>query len=188
MKFSKTEAERILKLSRRRTRRKTEQLDIAPHLVKHELEYFSLLQLAREKGFDPQDVEDIVIRRLYKRRLGKRFGMVFGVVLILYFVVCLPNSVRLYKKLDPLREEFIVTALSGYDSLWVVHTSEGPRVLLDYGGRLDGILEKRDRVLKENCGILIGSWMAMMGTYSEVVALVNAPVFCFNPFHKVESN
>jgi hypothetical protein len=104
----------------------------------------------------------------------------------LYVIVCLPNSIVLYNELDPLREEFVQVALSGYDSIVVVHAFDGPHVLLDYGGRLEIIISKRDQVLKQNYGILFGSWTAVMGTSPEVEAFVRAQVFCYNPFHKIE--
>ncbi len=184
--FSKREAKRVLHLARRRTPRKTETLNIAPHLHKGKIEYFSLLKLAKDGGIDGDIIEDIVIRKLYKWVVAKRVVITFCAIIGLFVLVCLPNSVKLYKKLDPIRQVFVKEALSGGYSIKVIDTSDGVHRLLDYGGRLDRILDDRDKVLRENCGILLGGWRAVMGTYSVLDAQVRSPVFCYNPFHKID--
>lgn len=98
-----------------------------------------------------------------------------------YFVSCVKNSIELNKILDPLKIEFICEAERGPESI----TECDPEYrCLDYGGRLDNILIRRDKILKENYGITLGGWWVHMGGWGFTETIVSW-AFCYNPFQKI---
>ena len=132
------------------------------------------------------------INRKFKGNLIKNSLIGFG---MLYFLSCLPNSIKLNNELiNPLRERFRTEAKSGYKIKLVYDPEQGSRRALDYEDKLTKILDKRDTALRENYGLQVLNWpWSVNGYYSskdkfEVDARANTPVFCYNPFYKIPPN
>lgn len=110
------------------------------------------------------------------------------IALASYVLACVPNSIKVSKELKTLSEEFINTAKYS-DSKRVNAEFYDPKLetarLIDYNGKLDKIIEKRNDYLRSNHASLFDSWRASCdnnGKYAR--APTNA--FCHNPFIKIK--
>ena len=128
----------------------------------------------------PSEEERVMVKGLKRRRRNKWIVGLSSLTLLAYAATCIPNSIDLSKKLEPLRKEFRNVVAQGYDHAYYrgYHNVE-----LDFGGRLEEVIKKRDKVLNENYGIS-GRWTAM--DYKPSSAEISFLVFCYNPFHKVK--
>jgi hypothetical protein len=105
----------------------------------------------------------------------KRLGKIFISVVVLAFigltVIEVPYHFKMNTFLKPLKQEFTQVIKDGYDKASVNYHSDGTSVSLDYGGRLDAIIRKRDWLLKQNGYITLGGWHARDYRYADFSAI-----------------
>ncbi|PIU75625.1 hypothetical protein COS75_03300 [Candidatus Pacearchaeota archaeon CG06_land_8_20_14_3_00_35_12] len=120
---------------------------------------------------------------------GPKWWPIFVLGLI-YLASCIPNTIKLNKKLEPVRQEFIQTAQKPEqrNSDIISGTST-----LGYNGKLDKILDKRDNILKENNGFLFESWKVSSTDYKDYKDTQNIRVdtpkaVCYNPLRNIKQD
>lgn len=106
------------------------------------------------------------------------------VALVAYLSICMPNTVRTIKEMGPVSVEFEKIVYDGPNKV-----NKGIVGSLDYGGRLDEVINKRNAILdKNNCGMMpyFGKWTAeaswVKGEYKYSASSPRA-LFCY-PLNK----
>jgi len=112
-----------------------------------------------------------------KKNLAKKV-ISFPLVLagIFYTSRCVYKTIDINEAIQPLREEFIETVRNSPAK--VVKTIDGEVRKLDYGGKLDYLVEKRKEYLKGK-GCVAFDWSA-----NDNKIPGNCYVICLNPFAK----
>ena len=102
----------------------------------------------------------------------KKSLKVFLIVIICFFIgLEVTYHFKMNALLKPLKQEFTQVINDGYDKATVNYHSDGTLVSLDYSGRLDAIVQKRDKLLKENGYIIFGGWHARDYKYTDFSAI-----------------
>jgi len=107
-----------------------------------------------------------------------------------YIAACIPNTIKLNKKLEPVRQEFIKVANQGAEKRYSDYSSGSST--LDYGGKLDNIAKEREAILKENHGIQLEGWKVSSNDYKKYKDRKNLKVYaprvaiCYDPFKKIK--
>jgi hypothetical protein len=109
--------------------------------------------------------------------------------LIAYTASCIPNTINLNKKLEPVRQEFVKVANQGAksrDSDFLTGKSK-----LNYGGSIDDVIRKRNIILEENNGIQLEKWKVSSTDYRDYKDTQNIVVympkaFCYSPLAKIK--
>jgi hypothetical protein len=103
----------------------------------------------------------------------KKSLKIFLIVIICCFFIGL-EAVYHFKMnvlIKPLKQEFTQVIKNGYDKVTAYDHADGTTYLLSYNGRLDAILKKRDKFLKENGYIILGGWHARDYKYTDFSAI-----------------
>ena len=70
-------------------------------------------------------------------------------------------DIRMRRELEPIASEFMAVAAHPRGTQETL-TGEGVTRTLDYGGKIDAIIARRDSVLEANGYIMLGSWRVGM--------------------------
>ena len=123
-----------------------------------------------------QEFEENQNRRSSKLKKG------ITAVLAAYLTICMPNTIRTIKEMGPVSVEFEKVVYDKPDKI--------ENRILDYGGRIDAVLNKRRFILSKNdCRMIpyFGKWNAGAlwkdGKYEYFPTSLRA-LFCYNPFNK----
>jgi len=108
---------------------------------------------------------------------------------LMYAMSCIPNSVKLSRELKSLRDNFINVAEAGPSGIKSKAAGFGERdiKMLDYDGKLEQIIDQRDKYLKQNNGVAMGGWIAFKRVGEQGYrAITSKIVVCYNPFRKIK--
>jgi len=105
-------------------------------------------------------------------------GITAGACLTLYGILAGARSYEMHRKLEPIRQEFADTAYTTNFEVYEPENFGDPIKKMDFYGRLDDIVERRERFLDDNGCFLLGGWSVMSPDSRTVDISVSAPVIC----------
>ncbi|MEM4702916.1 MAG: hypothetical protein QXP53_00290 [Candidatus Pacearchaeota archaeon] len=117
-------------------------------------------------------------------------SLVLGAIAGSYLLVkSIDTNIKLNKAIAPLREEFKKTALTAPYQVKTITSGLDERTILDYGGKLDEILKKRDEILKNRYAIPVG-WNVFGEYNNKILKICPGPclVLSLNPFCNTKIN
>lgn len=115
---------------------------------------------------------NILFRPIMAHLSGKQLAWCFVTIL----AVNLIPHIWMSWELDDLKREFKQVASTNYAIDWESGEVDGrPTNTMDFGGRLDSIINRRNQTLLENGYIPLGKWSIVQG-YSPDLYMVYAPM------------
>ena len=103
----------------------------------------------------------VAMRKYVHMALTKRTVVICAVVMCVFMISLVIGHYKACCLLVPIKSEFAEVAVRRY-SIKEVSPPMADRtfVVLEYGGRLDAVIAKRDKALAENGFVMLGNWMA----------------------------
>ena len=92
-----------------------------------------------------------------KKSVLLKIFLTFIIIFIVFVVASIPGTIKLANKIKVLENKFCQQAVNP-DIIRMEKSNES--IILEYNGRLDKIIQKRNRTIKENGGIFWGAWTA----------------------------